>query len=334
MPATEIEEILKVAGTMRSILISGNKKTPHLQGKSIVTLFYENSTRTRMSCELASKYLSSASANIAASSSSVAKGETLIDTGVTLDQMGTDVIIIRHPLAGAPHLLAQHVRASVINAGDGMHEHPTQALLDMLTMRDHLGGLAGLRVAIVGDVMHSRVARSNIWGLQTMGAKVILSAPPTLLPPHIERTGAVVAPTVEDAVEGADVVMALRIQRERQQKGLIPSISEYAAHWALDDRRLALAKPGALVMHPGPMNRGVEITSAVADGAQSVIAEQVQSGVAVRMALLYLLTRKGERSEPRGEDAAKGPAAPQPGGIADGSMTRTSERSEPRGNQA
>ena len=292
VPASEIEEILKTADTMRRILESKNKKTPHLQGKSIVTLFYENSTRTRMSFELASKYMSAAAANIAVSSSSVAKGETLIDTGVTLNQMGVDVIIIRHHMAGAPHLLAQHVQASVINAGDGMHEHPTQALLDMQTMRTHLGGLSGLKVAIVGDVLHSRVARSNIWGLQTMGAQVVLCAPPTLLPVGIEQTGARVAPTVEDAVEDADVVMALRIQRERQQKGLFPSISEYVTYWALDERRLKLARPGALVMHPGPMNRGVEISSAVADGAQSVIAEQVGSGVAVRMALLYLLSRR------------------------------------------
>ena len=292
VPAAEIDEILQTAETMRHILLSGSKKTPHLQGKSIVTLFYENSTRTRMSFELASKYMSAASANIAASASSVAKGETLIDTGVTLDQMGTDVIIIRHPMAGAPHLLAQHVQASVINAGDGMHEHPTQALLDMLTMRAHLGDLRGLKVAIVGDVMHSRVARSNIWGLGTMGAEVVLCAPPTLLPPDIAACGARIAPTVEDAMEKADVVMALRIQRERQQKGLIPSISEYVTHWAVDKKRLALAKPGALVMHPGPMNRGVEISSEVADSAQSVIAEQVQGGVAVRMALLYLLTRR------------------------------------------
>ena len=219
-------------------------------------------------------------------------GETLIDTGVTLDQMGTDVIIIRHPMSGAPALLAKHVRASVINAGDGMNEHPTQALLDMMTMKTHLGGLSGLKVAIVGDVMHSRVARSNIWGLQTMGAKVFLAAPPTLIPVEIEKTGAILAPTVEDAVEGADVVMGLRIQRERQQKGLFPSVAEYCDNWELTPGRGALAKPGALVMHPGPMNRGVEIASAVADGEQSVIAEQVQSGVAVRMALLYMLTRR------------------------------------------
>ena len=288
----EIESILTTADAMKQVLLSNNKKTPHLQGKSIVTLFYENSTRTRMSFELASKYMSSASANIAASASSVQKGETLIDTGVTLDQMGTDVIIIRHPMSGAPALLAKHVRASVINAGDGMNEHPTQALLDMMTMKTHLGGLSGLKVAIVGDVMHSRVARSNIWGLQTMGAKVFLAAPPTLIPVEIEKTGAILAPTVEDAVEDADVVMGLRIQRERQQKGLFPSVAEYCDNWELTPERVALAKPGALVMHPGPMNRGVEIASSVADSAQSVIAEQVQSGVAVRMALLYMLTRR------------------------------------------
>lgn len=290
--AQEIEGILATAETMKQVLLSNNKKTPHLQGKSIVTLFYENSTRTRMSFELASKYMSSASANISASASSVQKGETLIDTGVTLDQMGTDVIIIRHPMSGAPALLARHVRASVINAGDGMNEHPTQALLDMMTMKTHLGGLSGLKVAIVGDVMHSRVARSNIWGLQTMGAHVVLAGPPTLMPVEIERTGAVLAPSVEDAVEGADVVMGLRIQRERQQKGLFPTVAEYCANWELTPERVKLARPGALVMHPGPMNRGVEIASSVADSDQSVIAEQVQSGVAVRMALLYLLTRR------------------------------------------
>lgn len=290
--AQEIEGILATAETMKQVLLSNNKKTPHLQGKSIVTLFYENSTRTRMSFELASKYMSSASANISASASSVQKGETLIDTGVTLDQMGTDVIIIRHPMSGAPALLARHVRASVINAGDGMNEHPTQALLDMMTMKTHLGGLSGLKVAIVGDVMHSRVARSNIWGLQTMGAHVVLAGPPTLMPVEIERTGAVLAPSVEDAVEGADVVMGLRIQRERQQKGLFPTVAEYCANWELTPERVRLARPGALVMHPGPMNRGVEIASSVADSDQSVIAEQVQSGVAVRMALLYLLTRR------------------------------------------
>lgn len=292
MSREEITEILNTAMTMRSVVRSASKKTAHLQGKSIVTLFYENSTRTRMSFELASKYMSAAAANISASASSVAKGETLIDTGVTLDQMGTDVIIIRHPMSGAPALLAQNVRASVINAGDGMNEHPTQALLDMLTMREHLGSLEGIKVAICGDVMHSRVARSNIYGLTAMGAKVVLCAPPTLIPVHIEALGCSVAPTIEDACEGADVVMGLRIQRERQQKGLFPSVAEYCDNWEITPERVALARPHALVMHPGPMNRGVEIASSAADGAQSVITQQVESGVAVRMALLYMLTRK------------------------------------------
>ena len=278
----EITSILDTALTMRQVVRSNNKKTSHLQGKSIVTLFYENSTRTRMSFELASKYMSAAAANISASASSVAKGETLI----------TDVIIIRHPMSGAPTLLAKHVRASVINAGDGMNEHPTQALLDMLTMREHLGGLEGAKVAICGDVMHSRVARSNIYGLTAMGANVVLCAPPTLIPTRIEELGCTVAPTIEDACEGADVVMGLRIQRERQQKGLFPSVAEYCDHWEITPERLALAKKNALVMHPGPMNRGVEIASSVADCEQSVITQQVESGVAVRMALLYLLTRR------------------------------------------
>ena len=245
-----------------------------------------------MSFELASKYMSAAAANIAASASSVAKGETLIDTGVTLDQMGTDVIIIRHPMSGAPALLARHVKAHVINAGDGMNEHPTQALLDMMTMREHLGSLEGIKVAICGDVMHSRVARSNIYGLTTMGAKVVLCAPPTLIPVRIEELGCTVAPTIEDVCEGADVVMGLRIQRERQQKGLFPSVAEYCDHWEITPERVALARPNALVMHPGPMNRGVEIASSAADSAQSVITQQVESGVSVRMALLYMLTRR------------------------------------------
>ena len=267
----EITSILDTALMMRQVVRSNNKKTPHLQGKSIVTLFYENSTRTRMSFELASKYMSAAAANISASASSVAKGETLIDTGVTLDQMGTDVIIIRHPMRGAPPLLAKHVKASVVNAGDGMNEHPTQALLDMLPMREHLGGLEGAKVAICG------VARCS---------------PPTLSPPRMDEMGCTIAPTIEDACETADVVMGLRIQRERQQKGLFPSVAEYCDHWEITPQRLALAKKNALVMHPGPMNRGVEIASSVADCGQSVITQQVESGVAVRMALLYMLTRR------------------------------------------
>lgn len=292
----EIEMILSMAASMRQLLDSPTKKTAHLQGKSIVTLFYENSTRTRMSFELASKYMSAAAANISASASSVQKGETLLDTGRTLDRMGTDVIIIRHPMSGAPHLLAQHVNAAVINAGDGINEHPTQALLDMFTIKRHKGRLDGLKVAIVGDVLHSRVARSNIFGLHTMGAEVALCAPPTLMPAQMEELGVKTYTRVEEAVEGADVVMGLRIQKERQEEGNFPSLREYSEFFGINEERMKYAKPDALIMHPGPINRGVEITSDAADCEQSVINEQVTSGVAVRMALLYLLTRKGVQS--------------------------------------
>ena len=292
----EIEMILSTAASMRQLLDSPTKKTAHLQGKSIVTLFYENSTRTRMSFELASKYMSAAAANISASASSVQKGETLLDTGRTLDRMGTDVIIIRHPMSGAPHLLAQHVNAAVINAGDGINEHPTQALLDMCTIKRHKGRLDGLKVAIVGDVLHSRVARSNIFGLHTMGAEVALCAPPTLMPAQMEELGVKTYTRVEEAVEGADVVMGLRIQKERQEEGNFPSLREYSEFFGINEERMKYAKPDALIMHPGPINRGVEITSDAADCEQSVINEQVTSGVAVRMALLYLLTRKGVQS--------------------------------------
>ena len=294
--AEEIKEILDTAAQLKPILATGSKKTPHLAGRSIVTLFYENSTRTRMSFELASKYMSAAAANISASASSVQKGETLLDTGRTLDRMGTDVIIIRHPMSGAPHLLAQHVNAAVINAGDGINEHPTQALLDMFTIKRHKGRLDGLKVAIVGDVLHSRVARSNIFGLHTMGAEVALCAPPTLMPAQMEELGVKTYTRVEEAVEGADVVMGLRIQKERQEEGNFPSLREYSEFFGINEERMKYAKPDALIMHPGPINRGVEITSDAADCEQSVINEQVTSGVAVRMALLYLLTRKGVQS--------------------------------------
>lgn len=288
----EIQFILDTAKTMKLVLTTNNKKTPHLQGKSIITLFYENSTRTRLSFELASKYMSAASANISASGSSVAKGETLIDTGKTIDMMGTDVIIIRHPMAGAPHLLAQNVNASVINAGDGMNEHPTQALLDIFTIVEKKGSLKGLKVAIIGDIYHSRVARSNIWGMLKLGAEVNVAGPATLLPPGIEETGVNVYNTIQEALIDADVIMGLRVQLERQKKGLFPSIREYSKFFGLDERRLKLAKKDALVLHPGPVNRGVELTTAVIDGDQSLINEQVTNGVAVRMALLYLLTRR------------------------------------------
>jgi aspartate carbamoyltransferase catalytic subunit len=290
--AEEIEYILNTAKTMKLIVTSKNKKAPHLQGKSIITLFYENSTRTRLSFELASKYMSASAANVSASSSSVAKGESLIDTGKTIDMMGSDVVIIRHPMSGAPHLLAKNIEASVINAGDGMNEHPTQALLDMFTIIEKKGSLKGLKVAIIGDVYHSRVARSNIWGMTKLGAEICVAGPSTLLPPEIEKTGVKAFNTVQEALIDADVVMGLRIQLERQKKGLFPSIREYSRFFGLDEKRLKLAKDDALIMHPGPVNRGVELSSCVVDSEKSLINEQVQNGVAVRMALLYLLTRR------------------------------------------
>ncbi|ACL74993.1 aspartate carbamoyltransferase catalytic subunit [Ruminiclostridium cellulolyticum] len=291
--AEEIEYILNTAKTMKCIVTSNNKKTAHLQGKSIITLFYENSTRTRLSFELASKYMGASAANISASSSSVQKGETLIDTGKTIDSMGSDIIIMRHPMSGAPHLLAKNVKSSVINAGDGMNEHPTQALLDMFTILEKKGTLKGLKVAIIGDILHSRVARSNIWGLTKMGAEVNVAGPATLIPPEIEKIGVNVFSTVQEAMLDADVVMGLRIQLERQKKGLFPTIREYSRFFGVDDKRLKLAKEDAIVLHPGPVNRGVELSSSVTDGEQSFIDEQVTNGVAVRMALLYLLTRRG-----------------------------------------
>lgn len=295
--AEEIQYILDTAKTMKYIVTSNNKKTAHLQGKSIITLFYENSTRTRLSFELASKYMGASAANISASSSSVAKGETLIDTGKTIDMMGSDVIIMRHPMSGAPHLLAKNVKSSVINAGDGMNEHPTQALLDMFTILEKKGTIKGLKVAIIGDVLHSRVARSNIWGLTKLGAEVSVSGPATLIPRDIEKIGVNVYSTVQEAMLDADVVMGLRIQLERQKKGLFPTIREYSRFFGIDDKRLKLAKDDAIVLHPGPVNRGVELSSAVIDGEQSFINEQVTNGVAIRMALLYLLTRRGSNNE-------------------------------------
>ncbi len=288
----EIELILQTAKTMKYVLNTNNKKTPHLQGKSIITLFYENSTRTRLSFELASKYMSASAANISASGSSVKKGETLIDTAKTIDMMGTDVIIIRHSMSGAPHLIAKNVRSSVINAGDGMNEHPTQALLDMFTIVEKKGSLKGLKIAILGDVYHSRVARSNIWGMVKMGAEVSVAGPSTLMPPEIEKTGVKVYTTIQEALIDADVVMGLRVQLERQKKALFPTSREYSKFFGIDDKRLKFAKEDALLLHPGPVNRGVELSTSVVDGDQSLINEQVTNGVAVRMALLYLLTRR------------------------------------------
>lgn len=295
LPREQIENILETAKTMKFIISQNNKKTGHLVGKSIVTLFYENSTRTRLSFELAAKYMSGVAANISTGTSSVLKGESLIDTAKTIDAMGTDVLIIRHPMSGAPHLVAKNIQASVINAGDGMNEHPTQALLDMFTIKERKGRIEGLKVAIVGDVAHSRVARSNIWGLIKLGAEVSVGAPPTLLPPDIAKMGAKVYSSVHEAIIDADIVMGLRMQLERQKSGLFPSVAEYARFFGLSERRLKLAKPDYLLMHPGPVNRGIELFSETVDSDKSVINEQVTNGVAIRMAILYLLVR-GEGS--------------------------------------
>lgn len=293
----EIDLILNTAKEMKGVLKRDIKKVPTLRGKTVVTLFYEPSTRTRSSFELAGKYMSADVVNISTTTSSVVKGETLKDTGVTLQMMGTDLIIIRHGMSGAPQLLAQSVKAGVINGGDGFHEHPTQALLDMLSMREKLGDdFSGLKVAIIGDILHSRVARSNVHGLKKMGADVWVCAPPTLMPPGMEQLGAKVTYSMEEALRGAQVVMMLRIQLERQKSGLFPTLREYSQLYGLNSNRLKLADAGALVLHPGPINRGVEISAEVADGLQSVINEQVTCGVAVRMALLYLmLGQKGEQ---------------------------------------
>ena len=289
LSAAEIQDILHTAINMKKVLTSGNKRTAHLQGKTVITLFYENSTRTRVSFELAGKYLGAQVANISSSSSSVAKRESLYDTVMTLNAMAADMIVLRHSVAGAPHFLAQHMDASIINAGDGMDEHPTQALLDMLTIIEHKGDLAGLKVAVVGDLAHSRVVRSNIYGLCKLGAKVHVFAPATLTPPGLTESGAILCQSMEEALTDADVVMGLRLQLERQAKGLFPSVNEYSQFYGLNETNIQWARPDAMVMHPGPMNRGVEITGGLADSPQSAIQEQVTSGMAVRMAILYLL---------------------------------------------
>ncbi len=293
LDADEIMYILEQAKTMKYILSQNAKKTPHLQGKSIVTLFYENSTRTRLSFELAAKYMSAVAANMTAKGSSVAKGESLIDTARTIDMMGTDVIIIRHSASGAPHLVAKNVKSSIINAGDGMNEHPTQALLDMYTILEKKGKIEGLRVAIVGDVAHSRVARSDIYALNKLGAEVRVGGPSTLLPPDIEKLGVKAFTNVEEAILDADVVIALRLQQERQKKGLIPDLREYTRFFGIDEKRMTFAKPDAILMHPGRVNRGVELTTGVIERDSTFIDEQVTNGVAVRMAILNILTRRG-----------------------------------------
>ncbi len=285
----EIQLILDNAKNMKKLIESPSKKTTHLQGKSVITLFYENSTRTRLSFEMAAKYMGAASANVSSSGSSVNKGETLLDTAITIDRMATDFIVMRHKQSGASAFLADKVKASIVNAGDGMHEHPTQSLLDLFTMREKLGRLDGLKVAIVGDCQHSRVFRSNLIALKKLGSDVFVSGPSSMMPAPIRESEAHYCKHVEEALEGADVVMGLRIQLERMKSALFPSIAEYSKFYGLNEERMRLAKPHALLMHPGPANHGVEITSALYDSPQSVISEQVTNGVAVRMAVLYLL---------------------------------------------
>lgn len=292
LSAEEIDEILTVGADMKARLKRGEKDLPYLKGKSVTTLFYENSTRTRCSFELAAKNMGANVVNISVATSSVKKGETLVDTGKTLNAMKHDVIVIRHPMGGAPVLLGKTVRAHVINAGDGMNEHPSQALLDFLTMRETFGKIEGLKVAILGDISHSRVAKSNLYGLKKLGATVTMYAPKTLLPTGIERLGAIVCRSREEAVADADVVMGLRIQLERQHAGNFPTLGEYSKYYGVNEEIMKYAKPNAIVMHPGPVNRGVELTSALIDGENSRIEEQVLSGVAVRMAMLYLLTKE------------------------------------------
>jgi aspartate carbamoyltransferase catalytic subunit len=311
----EIEHLLDSAGEFKAVLERPIPKVPTLRGQTVANLFFENSTRTRISFELAEKRLSADVVNFSASGSSVSKGESLLDTAKNIQAMQVDMIVIRHSSSGAPHFLARHLDAAVINAGDGTHEHPTQGLLDIFTMREHKGRVAGLRVALIGDIQHSRVARSNLWGLLKLGAEVTLCGPPTLLPAEIGAFGCRVTSRLEEAIEGADVIMALRIQLERQRQGRLPSLREFAQLYGLTRERVALAKPDVLIMHPGPINRGVEITQEVADGPGSVILEQVTNGVAVRMAVLFrasgldpgaLVEEEGEGEAARGESPTAG----------------------------
>jgi aspartate carbamoyltransferase catalytic subunit len=305
----EVEEVLTLAERMREVLDRRIARVPALRGHTVVNLFYENSTRTRASFELAGKVLGADVISLSASTSSVQKGESLIDTVRTLRAMGADVVVMRHSSAGAAYLAATHTEASIVNAGDGAHAHPTQALLDLYTMRKHFGDLAGKRVVMVGDISHSRVARSDMWGLSLMGAEVVVCGPPTLLPRGLRTQDrpahaqsalpfVIVEPDVDRAIEGAHVVMALRLQSERQQGGLLPSLHEYAAHYQVTAARLARAHPEHLLMHPGPKNEGIEIAGDVATGSHSIIEEQETNGVAVRLALLYLLAGMAGRPAP------------------------------------
>ncbi len=293
LSADEIIGILNTAENFREINAREIKKVPTLRGKTVINLFFENSTRTRTSFELAAKRLSADAVNISVSSSSVTKGETLVDTALNLDAMQPDCIVVRHSSAGVPHQLAKVSKAAIVNAGDGANEHPTQALLDAMTIREHKKKIEGLEVAILGDILHSRVARSNIHLLTKLGATVRIAGPKTLVPADFEHfvgNGLTVCPHVSDAIDGADVVMILRIQKERMDSAYFPTLREYSIHYGLTNERLDLAKKDAIVLHPGPMNRGIEIASEVADSSRSLILDQVKYGVAVRMAVLYLAT--------------------------------------------
>jgi len=291
----DILSILEEGERMRDAVESGAKSLDALRDRSVATLFYENSTRTKNSFENAARFLGANVVSVSVGNSSVKKGETLIDTGMTLERIMTDAIVIRHEVAGAAKLLADNVKCHVLNAGDGLHAHPTQALLDFLTMKEIFGGFEGLEVAIIGDIKHSRVAMSNIEGLKKLGANVRIFAPNTLMPQGIERTGVKIAESVEEACDNADVIMGLRIQLERQKKGLFPSVGEYVKYYGITKERVALAKKNAVVMHPAPVNRGVEIASDVIDSDKSYIYRQVTNGLAVRMAVLKMLIIGGER---------------------------------------
>lgn len=290
----EILAILDTAESFAEVSTRNRKKVPALQGRIVFNLFFENSTRTRISFSLAAKRLSADTQDFTASTSSISKGESFIDTARNIEAMGADVLVVRHPTPGTPHLLAKAVGCSIINAGDGSHEHPTQALLDLMTIRRAKGSFEGLTVGLVGDIAYSRVARSNIWGLTKLGAKVILCGPPTLVPRSFERLGCEVAHHLDEILPRCDVVNVLRIQFERQQRGLFPSVAEYSQFYMMTRQRMELAKPDLLLLAPGPINRGVELTPEVADGPNSAILDQVTNGLSVRMAVLYLLNGQAD----------------------------------------
>ncbi len=313
VPREEIEAILETAASFKEISERDIKKVPTLRGKTVVNLFYEPSTRTRTSFEIAAKRLSADTINISAASSSTSKGETLADTARNLEAMRPDAIVLRHPSSGACSVLARHVGCPIVNAGDGCHEHPTQALLDCLTIQQHRGTIAGLTVAIVGDLLHSRVGRSNVHALRALGARVRLVGPPTMLPPEFAAPGVELYTRLADGVRDADVVMMLRIQRERQTGNYFPSLEEYAQYYCLTEDVVRLARPDVIIMHPGPLNRGLEIASGVADGPYSVIMQQVTNGLAVRMAILYLLIARTKSEEAAETDPVAVPAAPARG---------------------